>query len=145
MMPRVDFYLLKDNAGGDRLGLTCRLVERIRGQASPPRVHIHCPDPALAETLDQLLWTYREDSFLPHGRVGQTDATLTPILIGDDGNPGGSDQVLINLAEQPPANYQDFERICEPLDQDPAVRNAGRRRYAHYRDQGCELHHHEVG
>lgn len=144
MMPRVDFYLLKGNAGGDRLGLTCRLVERIRGQDSPPRILIHCPNEGLAESLDRLLWTYREDSFLPHGRVGETDAALTPILISADGTPSGENLVLINLGEQPPANYQEYERVCEPLDQDPAVRSAGRKRYAQYRDQGCELHYHEL-
>ncbi len=36
--------------------------------------------------LDRLLWTYRADSFLPHGQIGTGDNTLQPILIAADVN-----------------------------------------------------------
>ena len=165
-MTRIDFYVLKPGAEGDRYALTCRLVERIysqgRSQGRPAgqaqarpgsrsedqadgrRILIHCPDPRQASHLDRLLWTYREDSFLPHGLVGETDPELTPILISGDGRPVGEDQVLINLAADVPEFFSRFERLCEPLDNDPAARAAGRKRYAYYRDCGYPLHHHEV-
>ena len=45
-----------------------------------------------AGVLDTLLWTYRDDSFLPHGRAGETGDPLQPVLIttGDD-NPNGAE------------------------------------------------------
>jgi DNA polymerase-3 subunit chi len=165
-MTRIDFYVLKPGADRDRFALTCRLVERVyrqgrsaRPSPRPPdgrsegsrksnsggvRILIHCPDPHQASHLDRLLWTYREDSFLPHGMVGQTDIELTPILISADGQPETDDQVLINLADDVPEFFSRFERLCEPLDNDPAARAAGRKRYAYYRDCGYPLHHHEV-
>jgi DNA polymerase-3 subunit chi len=173
-MTRIDFYVLKPGAQGDRFALTCRLVERIYAQgrstgplpgrstgqaqdraSGPPearpgarsgsrRILIHCPDRQQASHLDQLLWTYREDSFLPHGLVGHTDPELTPILISTDGQPDGEDQVLINLAAEVPEFFSRFERLCEPLDNDPAARAAGRKRYSYYRDCGYPLQHHEV-
>jgi DNA polymerase-3 subunit chi len=147
---RVDFYVLKDGSRGDRFGLSCRLVERIYRSAppggQPPRVLIHCPDADQARQLDRLLWSFREDSFLPHGLLGETDPELTPILISSDGQPEAEDQVLINLgtsAEAPPF-FSRFERLCEPLDHDPEVRQAGRQRYLYYRDCGYPLAHHAV-
>lgn len=145
-MTRIDFYTLEPDSPGDRFVLTCRLVERVR--ADGLRVLIHCPDTQLAHHLDRLLWTFRQDSFLPHGIVGQAsqsvDQSLTPILISIQGAPEGENQVLINLAAQVPPFFHRFERVCEPIDQDPDVRDAGRIRFRFYRDQGYTLEHHKI-
>jgi len=141
-MTRIDFYALGADSGGDRFLLTCRLVERIH--ATGMRIYIHVPEPRLADHLDRLLWTYEERSFLPHGRAGRVDAALTPILIGSNGDPGEEDQVLINLDPQVPPFLGRFERLCEPVDHDPAIRSAARERFRYYRDRGYELHHHEI-
>ena len=43
------------------------------------------------EALDSILWTYREESFVPHGIAGGGDEELQPILITDDvQNPNGA-------------------------------------------------------
>jgi DNA polymerase-3 subunit chi len=140
---RIDFYSLDEGSRGDRFLLTCRLAERIlRGQGL--RIYIHVPDNREAEHLDRLLWTFREQSFVPHGRLGKTDAELTPVLIGADGGPVEEDQVLINLAPSVPDFFARFERLCEPVDREPAIRAAGRERFRYYRDRGYELHHHRI-
>lgn len=141
-MTRVDFYALSEDSRGDRFLLTCRLVERIYPKGL--RIFVHVPDPGLAEHLDRLLWTFEEGSFLPHGLVGKTDQALTPVLIGQGNDPGEEKEVLINLALEVPAFFGRFERLCEPVDLDPAVRSAARQRYRYYRDRGHELHHHEI-
>ena len=44
-----------------------------------------------AEALDALLWTFREDSFLPHGIAGDDTELLQPVLIAaDDANPNNA-------------------------------------------------------
>jgi DNA polymerase-3 subunit chi len=139
-MTRIDFYVLAGD--GDRLGLTCRIAERAHGDGR--RVLIHCPETALARQLDRLLWTYREESFLPHGLVGETNAALTPVLISTDGEPAAEDQVLINLSPEVPEFFARFERLCEPLDQNPAVLQAGRARWKYYQDCGYDLSHHDI-
>ena len=141
-MTRIDFYSLEPDSGGDRFILTCRLVERIRGQDL--RILIHCPDREQARHLDRLLWTYREDSFLPHGLVDSSDIALTPVLISADGRPASEDQVLINLATEVPGFLDRFARVCEPIDQDPVIRAAGRARYRLYRERGYPLEHHQL-
>jgi DNA polymerase-3 subunit chi len=141
-MTRIDFYSLKQGSGGDRFLLTCQLAERIYGEGQ--RIFIHVPSTEEARHLDRLLWTYRQQSFLPHGLMTEADRTLTPILIGHEGNPGEEDQVIINLGPEVPSFFGRFERLAEPIDHDPAVRAAGRKRYRYYRDRGYPLHHHEV-
>jgi DNA polymerase-3 subunit chi len=141
-MPRVDFYLQKHGPPGSRLRLCCRLVERIL--AARQQILIHCPDRGLAGRLDELLWTFREDSFIPHGLIGATDPALTPVLISPDGSPEDRNQVLINLDPAPPPFAARFQRLCEPLDTEPAVLEAARRRWAQYKAQGWEVNHHDI-
>ena len=141
-MTRVDFYSLHENSNGDRFLLTCRLVERIYGEGL--RILIHLPDREQARHLDRLLWTFRQQSFLPHGLARDADRELTPILIDQDGDSGDENQVLINLGLGVPTYFGSFERLCEPVDRDPTVRDAGRKRYIYYRDRGYPLHHHEI-
>lgn len=141
-MTRIDFYSLAEGSGGDRFQLTCLLAERIHVERL--RIYIHVPDRGQARQLDRLLWTYRDHSFLPHGLVGETERDLTPILIGHDGDPGEEDQVLINLGLEVPIFLDRFQRLCEPVDQVLAVRNAGRERFRYYREHGYELHHHQI-
>jgi DNA polymerase-3 subunit chi len=44
-----------------------------------------------AEALDALLWTFREDGFLPHGIAGDDTDPLQPVLIvTDNANPNGA-------------------------------------------------------
>jgi DNA polymerase-3 subunit chi len=141
-MTRIDFYSLKADSTGDRFLLTCRLAERIYAEGK--RLFIHVPSKDEARHLDRLLWTFRQQSFLPHGLMGETDLELTPILIGHRGSPDEDDQVLINLGREVPTFFARFERLAEPIDHDPELRDAGRARYRYYRDRGYPLHHHEI-
>jgi len=139
---RVDFYTLKESGRGDRFLLACRLVERIYGTGQ--RSFILIPDREQARHLDHLLWTFRQQSFLPHGLAHDSDPEFTPILIGHGDDPGEENQILINLSLEVPTFFERFERLCELIDQDPNVREAGRKRYVYYRDHSYPLHHHEI-
>lgn len=143
-MTRIDFYSLAEDSAGDRLLLTCRLAQRAHGTGL--KVYIEAADAPTARQLDLLLWTFRDDSFLPHGLVGETDPELTPILIGVAGEMGAQagGQVLINLGLDVPAALDRYDRLLEPIDLDPQVRAAGRRRYAHYKGLGYPLEHREI-
>ena len=141
-MTRIDFYSLEEQSGGDRFLLACRLVERIHGAGH--RILIQVTDRDEARHLDRLLWTFKQQSFLPHGLANDADREFTPVLIGHDNDPGQENQVLINLAPEVPTFFGSFERLCELIDRDSQVREAGRKRYVYYRDRGYPLHHHEI-
>ena len=141
-MTRIDFYSLKEGSRGDRFLLTCRLAERIN--AEHLRAYIHVPDAQQARHLDRLLWTYKQHSFIPHGLVKQADREWTPILIGGDGDLGSENQVLVNLGTEVPTFFDRFERLLDLVDLDPAVKQAGRTRFRHYREHGYAPEHHQI-
>lgn len=141
-MTRVTFYSLAESAPGDRFQLTCRLVERIHAEGLGLCIQVATDDEA--RHLDRLLWTFRQQSFLPHGLQGETDPALTPILIGREATPGRGRPVLINLTNEVPAGFDRFERLCEVVDHEPEVRTAARERYRRYRQLGLSPEHHEI-
>lgn len=140
-MTRVDFYLLDGESGENRQHFACRLADKAYRQGR--RIYIHAGSQAEVQMLDQLLWTFREQSFLPHGVAGQADPHVTPVLLGQEQAPEREDDVLINLAPQVPSFFSRFQRVAEIIDGHPQTRSAGRERYRFYRDRGYPLETHE--
>lgn len=75
---QVDFYHLT------RLPLE-RALPQIAEKvlASGGRLVIVAGDPAQRTKLDQLLWTYAAESFLPHEQAGGEDDAAQPVLIAE--------------------------------------------------------------
>lgn len=141
-MTEIDFYVLSPGAQGDRFQLACRLVEKAYAQGR--RVYLYTDSATHSEQLDRLLWTFRDGSFIPHGLLHQVDAALSPVLIGHQDDPAEEHDILINLSSQLPAFFSRFQRLLEPLDQTPAILQAGRERYKHYKERGYPLRHHDI-
>jgi DNA polymerase-3 subunit chi len=62
-----------------------------------------------AEALDGHLWTYREESFLPHGLASERDAPRHPVVVTADGsNPNGAQvRFVVEGAALPDADGYD--------------------------------------
>src|SRR5437588_5983500 len=55
------------------------------------RVVVQAASEERVEALDAHLWTFRDDSFLPHGTVRQGELREQPVLLTlDDDNPNGA-------------------------------------------------------
>ncbi|WP_180490058.1 DNA polymerase III subunit chi, partial [Escherichia fergusonii] len=67
------------------------------------RVAVQIGSEERAEALDAHLWTYREDSFLPHGTWRDSDAMNQPIVLTmDDGNPNNANvRFIVDTAGLP--------------------------------------------
>lgn len=141
-MTHIKFYSLQPNSHGNYLQLACRLVERIC--ADHLRILVYCPDSEQAQLFDRLLWTFHQDSFLPHGLVGSVDPQWTPVLISSDGQPETEQQVLLNLSLEIPVFFERFERVCELIDHSPERIATGRERFRQYRERGFPLEHHSI-
>ena len=141
MPAQVDFYV-RPEAGPDALeGFACRLVETIwrRGH----EVLVLAPSDAGARRLDDLLWTFRDVSFVPHRRLGADGASVdAPVAVGTPGTWGGEIDVLLNLTPAVPAEAARAARIAEIVPAEGAGRDAGRRRFREYRDRGFEIRTH---
>jgi DNA polymerase-3 subunit chi len=80
-MARVDFYLLNQAGQHSRQTFACRLAEKAYRLNNT--VHIHAGSRGDADRLDELLWTFRDGSFVPHERVsGSRQDAESPITIG---------------------------------------------------------------
>src|SRR5580704_7975288 len=99
-MPRIDFYIIEEANPSARLRLACRLIEK--AYKNKHRVYVHADSKAQAHQLDELLWTYREDSFLPHNLYGEGPEPAPPIQIGFDATPDKHRDILINLSKTIP-------------------------------------------
>jgi DNA polymerase-3 subunit chi len=67
------------------------------------RVVVQAASEERADALDSHLWTYRDDSFLPHGTWRDKDAAEQPVILAvQDGNPNqASVRFLIDCADLP--------------------------------------------
>jgi DNA polymerase-3 subunit chi len=141
-MARVDFYILPGEAASARDLLSCRLAEKACKMGH--KVYLHTDSEGHARQLDELLWTFRPGSFLPHALLRDVPPVPPMILIGSgDAEPPVSD-VLINLAAAVPPFFDRFERVAEIVDQAPEVKQAGRERFRYYRERGCEPESHKM-
>ena len=142
-MARVDFYVLAQVDERARHMLACRLAEKAWRLENT--VYIHTKSRSDAEHLDQLLWTFRDGSFVPHGLAGRDDGTeVSPIMIGYGDQGIGARDLLINLCDEIPSSIEGFPRVAELVTSDATCRQASRKRYAMYRDQGHELNTHKL-
>jgi DNA polymerase-3 subunit chi len=141
-MTQIDFYILSEQMQDDRYQFACKLVEKVYGQGH--RVYIHTDSDGEVRHLDRLLWTFREQSFVPHGAIGASDPGLTPVLLGTGEAPEREDDVMINLAAEVPGFFNRFKRVAEIIDVDPEVKRVGRTRFRFYKDRGYPLKTHQL-
>ena len=137
MAPRIDFYVLEGAEDRARLVYACRVIEKAFLQNLT--VCVNLGSEAEAESFDTLLWTFADRAFVPHAlaRAAENLAgppPATPVWVGCQ-QPVAAD-LLVNLAPEVPAFYDSFGRVAEFVDAEPSRRDAGRKRFSHYRDRG---------
>jgi DNA polymerase-3 subunit chi len=138
-MTRVQFYILEGARGDARTRFACRLTDKAYQLGN--RIYLHTTGPGQTESLDELLWTARQDSFIPHEPADGSNQEC-PVLLGHDFEPADERQVLVNLCDEVPAFFSRFERVIEIVDEDGKDRARGR--FSWYRDRGYELEHHRI-
>lgn len=139
--PNVDFYLVKEADIANCYAFVCRLVDKAYQQKH--RVYIHTNSAEEAKTLDDLLWTFRDISFIPHGLLEET-TTLEPVRLGYEKHPEAPYDILVNLTQAVPNFYNHYHRILEIVPQASAYKNSSRSKYKFYKDHSCELVTHDL-
>jgi DNA polymerase-3 subunit chi len=139
---RVDFYLLNNDDAQASWLLACRLLEKayLRGH----RIFVYCNNQSQAEKLDELLWTFKDDSFIPHNLQGEGPEPPPPIQIGYQQEPRGFNDILLNMADEIPPFYTRFKRIIELVANDETSKELSRLHYREYRNKKCDLHTHTL-
>jgi len=92
-----------------------------------------------AERMSAHLWSYKQNSFLPHGAHKDGNSAVQPIWIGhSDENPNEA-KTLILTQGQTSEITGDYDLVCEMLNghSDRDI-NAARERWKKYQDSGYE-------
>jgi DNA polymerase-3 subunit chi len=142
-MARIDFYVLKQPGALSRQNFACRLAEKAYRLQNT--VHIHAESQADAKRIDELLWTFREGSFVPHHILGtNADRQESAVTIGCNEQPAEPRDLLINLGVDIPAFAESFPRVAELVTSDDECKQQSRKRFADYRSKGHTLETHNV-
>ena len=138
-MSRVDFYHLQKQTSEDVLP---KLLEKAYSSGSKIKVKVGTE--ARVDFLNSLLWTYNDESFLPHGSKKDGAAELQPIwLSADDDNPNGASMLfLTDEAMLSESDTEIYTRIFNIFDGNnyEALQNA-RDLWKNLRSSGAELHY----
>jgi DNA polymerase-3 subunit chi len=141
---KVDFYVLGAADARARLVTACRLAEKAFDQGL--RVAVRTAGPSQTAELDEIMWTFSDRSFVPHG-VWPAEpgfAAATPVLIASGTLPESHCDVLINLGDDLPGDVARYSRVCEVIPGDEDAKRRARMRWRGYRDAGLEPDTHNL-
>lgn len=133
-MPRIEFYVLSTAAPAERLRAACQLAMKAWRAGLP--VFVRGSDAQQCTEVDELLWRFKAESFVPHS-LYQDDAQA-PVVIGLDEEPASSQGVLINLGSTLSPQVERFSRVIEIVNQEPDLLTACRENFRSYRQRGYD-------
>ncbi len=131
---KVEFYVLPSTQSADRLTAACRLAHK--AWRAGFMTFIRCAHAEQQAELDQLLWTFRAHSFIPHCLAG--DACQAPVVLGVSERPEFNAAVLINLHHEISSHLDCFNRVIEIVNQEPEQLKVSRKNFVRYRKQGYQ-------
>lgn len=95
--------------------------------------------------MDDLLWTFRDGSFVPHEVLESPQADApAPVTIACNIAPSHACDLLINLSDQVPDMADAFPRVAEIVTSDEQDRALSRKRFVDYRERGHTLDTHNL-
>lgn len=139
-MTLVGFYIVQTSDPRQKLLVAARLADKAfqRGH----RIFINATDETQANAINELLWSFRPSSFLPHGLHGQAHSET--IAIGWGQEPESHNDLLINLQLAIPSFFSRFARVAEVVTQEPDSLAALRKSWTFYKERGYQLEKHDL-
>ena len=134
---RADFYLIqKPRFREEPLLLVCELAKK--AHAAGIATLVLARDAAQAERLDDLLWSFDADAYIPHQIAGPDgDEDEADVLIAAPDTDAPLRGLVINLRDAPVAGR--FDRVLEVVPADESARGPLRERWKQYQARGFEL------
>ncbi len=104
------------------------------------RIIVRMPDQRAVEKMNDHLWNFHPNSFLPHGSEKNGKGELQPIWLTDkDENPNKADVLIIAQGAQC-EQQGDFKLCCEMLNgNDEAAVTAARGRWKTYKEKEFDV------
>jgi DNA polymerase-3 subunit chi len=140
-VPRADFYLITTARFREEpLRLVCELARKAYDANLSTLVLAR--DAEQAEQIDDLLWAFDEDAYIPHQIAGDDEDDLAPVLIASPDIDTPMRALVINLRDAAVAGS--FDRVLEVVPADDSARGPLRERWKQYQARGFELKKHDM-
>lgn len=137
-MPNVSFYVLQSSNIKDFYKTIVQLT--IKAHEAENQVLIHSNHPQILQPIDDYLWSFSDTSFIPHILANSDDEVdeIDPIILASFEPTLPKKDLLIQLADHVPENFNQYNRIIEILYSEPSYLARGRERFKFYRQHGIE-------
>ncbi|MFW5444522.1 MAG: DNA polymerase III subunit chi [Methylococcaceae bacterium] len=145
-MPEASFYILPTRSLSDRYLFACKLIEK--AYRSGQFCYVYTDSDMQSQQLDNQLWTFRENSFIPHQLYDEAlnkppDYEQT-VLIGTHSAPEKWQKLIFNLSSKYPDDLTKTDRVLEILDNNDDLKQAGRQRFRQYNQDGFNTTTHKI-
>jgi len=140
--PQIDFYVLQEQSLGGRFKLACRIVEKAYRLGH--QIYVRTDNSDDTNVLDDLLWTFSQNSFVPHQLCTESESRESPVVIGEHPPATEGIDVVISVADDPVSNFTAYPRIVEIIGCEDDEKASGRNRFRYYREHGVEPNTHRI-
>ena len=134
-MTQVDFYILPETTSEARWLFACRLIDKV--QRMGMRVLVALDSETDARAFDELLWTFKPESFIPHQLLNA--GKPAPVEITFTQEAGDHQGLLLNLSKGTPPYFSRFERLSEVVIQEQQSLQSSRERFSFYKSRGYPI------
>lgn len=101
---------------------------------------VRASSPGILDDIDERLWTYRDDSFLAHGRATEAEAARQPILLTESAENPNAAQALFIVDGVELGDTKGFDRCFIIFDgRDETALTGARVRWKALKDRGANL------
>lgn len=128
----------------DKLAYVCRLLRK--AATAGAKVLVLAPS-SIVTRLDADLWALSATEFVPHclgTAMPSVKARSAVVLASDMAQATVQRQVLLNLDDAVPAQFDTFERLIEVVSTDESDRNQARARWRDYAERGYPITRHDL-
>lgn len=109
-MSKINFYQVMN---GETLKFSCQLLEKC--YQNNIKTFVQLADEAMADTLNRMLWTFSQKSFIPHGGEKDPMPEKHPIYISINPTcPINASGLMLIGVERP--DIKDYERVMVMID-----------------------------
>ncbi len=127
----------------DFLIYVCKLIEKGYKQNINP-IFIKTDTQKQAEELDKILWTFRQESYIPHTLVDQDSNNTQPVQIGWIDNEIEDAEAIINLSDGMPDISNHLKKIHEIIENIDEKKEKARERWKKYKSIGFNIKAYKV-
>ena len=128
----------------DKWAYACRLLRKASGRGA--RVQVLVPEPMVAK-LDADLWAVAATEFVTHCTSAADNSVKSRsavLLVSDMEDSIAPRQVLVNLGNVVPSQFDTFQRVIEVVSFDETDRLGARARWKRYTELGYPITRHDL-